>query len=325
MKSMKRVLAFLITASMLAGGVSIPASAATRKKITSVSIDVEAEPIIGGEIDPNDLNVECNSEKYSVGDYEFLNEGFEWAETDVPQAKIYIYAAEGYYFSFTKASSVKIKGADYVKAVKEDSSRTLILTVKLPPLSESIGEIESAQWDSVAHASWTKAPGAGVYEVKIYRNGNPIGGSRRTNETSYDFTKSMSRSGTYSFKVRPINKVKETNKGEWVEAGTVEVSLEMAERIREAIEAGVPFENKGEWIEDAKGRWYRNPDGTYTSNNWQLIDNEWFFFDANGYAMTGWVDWQGKSYYCEVPRGNMLVDTTTPDGYKVGADGAWIQ
>lgn len=55
----------------------------------------------------------------------------------------------------------------------------------------------------------------------------------------------------------------------------------------------------GEWKQDTAGWWYQNDDGTYAQNAW--VGN----------------------YYCGND-GYMLVNTTTPDGYAVGADGAWI-
>lgn len=54
----------------------------------------------------------------------------------------------------------------------------------------------------------------------------------------------------------------------------------------------------GEWQQDSIGWWYQNDDGTYAKNEW--VGN----------------------YYCGSD-GYMLVNTTTPDGYTVGADGAW--
>ena len=39
---------------------------------------------------------------------------------------------------------------------------------------------------------------------------------------------------------------------------------------------------------------------------------------------TGWIQWGNKRYYCDAS-GAMLVNTTTPDGLRVGADGAWVQ
>ncbi|MCD8223537.1 MAG: hypothetical protein LUC99_01570 [Clostridiales bacterium] len=37
---------------------------------------------------------------------------------------------------------------------------------------------------------------------------------------------------------------------------------------------------------------------------WNLVNDVWYYMDESG---------------------AMLTDTTTPDGYKVGPDGAWIQ
>ncbi|MCD8221966.1 MAG: hypothetical protein LUD07_07245 [Clostridiales bacterium] len=39
---------------------------------------------------------------------------------------------------------------------------------------------------------------------------------------------------------------------------------------------------------------------------------------------TGWFQQGGKWYYCNED-GEMLANTRTPDGYYVGADGAWVQ
>lgn len=60
----------------------------------------------------------------------------------------------------------------------------------------------------------------------------------------------------------------------------------------------------GEWKQDNAGWWYQNDDGSYPTNSWQEIDGKQYYFGSDGY---------------------MLHDTTTPDGYKVGSDGAWIE
>lgn len=62
-------------------------------------------------------------------------------------------------------------------------------------------------------------------------------------------------------------------------------------------------ENQGKW-------WYDNGDGSHPSNGWQWIDGngdgtaECYYFDNNGW---------------------LLTNTTTPDGYTVNADGAWVE
>lgn len=325
MSRLRKMLALFLAGNLMAGMMAVPAFAATKLKITSVSLTIESNLQVGDPIDADGLEIESTSNKYSVGDYEFTNVGFEWYESDIPEAKITLNAAEGYYFSLSKASSVNLKGASYVTAKKEDSSQTLVITVRLPSLAENVGEIESASWAGTTLASWSAATGAGNYEVRVYRDDKAIGGSKKTTATSYDFTESMSRSGKYTFKVRPINKIKEEKKGEWINSAPIEIDMATAEQIRAAIAEGKSFTKGGEWIQDAVGWWYRNPDGSYTKNNWQKIGEEWFFFGENGYMATGWIEWNGKWYYCDQSRGNMLVNTTTPDGFTVDADGVYVQ
>lgn len=58
------------------------------------------------------------------------------------------------------------------------------------------------------------------------------------------------------------------------------------------------------WKQDGNGWWYQNADGSYPVNQWKEIDGKQYYFGGDGY---------------------MLTNTTTPDGYNVGSDGAWIQ
>lgn len=65
----------------------------------------------------------------------------------------------------------------------------------------------------------------------------------------------------------------------------------------------------GEWRANSTGFWYVNDDGSYPTYAWQWIDGDGdgiyqcFAFDENGY---------------------LLLNQTTPDGYLVGAAGAWF-
>jgi hypothetical protein len=58
-------------------------------------------------------------------------------------------------------------------------------------------------------------------------------------------------------------------------------------------------------------------------------DGKWYFFENNknineGKMVIGWRSVGGAWYYF-AEDGSMLVDTITPDGYKVNAEGKWIQ
>ena len=79
----------------------------------------------------------------------------------------------------------------------------------------------------------------------------------------------------------------------------------------------------GNWILDSKGWWYKRTDGTYPKSEWLEDKGKWYFFDQEGYMKKGWVFWKEKWYYLG-ENGDMLVDTTTPDGYKVDKEGVYI-
>lgn len=116
---------------------------------------------------------------------------------------------------------------------------------------------------------------------------------------------------------------------------------------------GPTFSFERGWYYTPAGWWFRNSDGTWPANKWELIDFRWYRFNEAGHMVTGWftdgdglryylnpVDdgtlgsvrtgWQlvdQKAYYFNASAnkkiGQLLVNTTTPDGYSVGADGAW--
>ena len=75
-----------------------------------------------------------------------------------------------------------------------------------------------------------------------------------------------------------------------------------------------------EWKQNATGWWWQNDDGSYPTAKWEHIGGKWYYFLSDGYmAENTWVE----NYYVGSD-GAMLVNTITPDGYHVEADGAWI-
>ena len=104
----------------------------------------------------------------------------------------------------------------------------------------------------------------------------------------------------------------------------------------------------GRWEQSMQtGVWkYRNVTGEYLADQWFLYEGKWYRFDKDGNMITGWYqnpetkDWyylwengsmatgwvpvNGRWYYLNADSGEMAHDVTTPDGYKVNADGAWV-
>ena len=107
---------------------------------------------------------------------------------------------------------------------------------------------------------------------------------------------------------------------------------------------GFYVDKNGKWYEPWKknniGKWFVLSDGNYHRNKWALIEDFWYYFDKDGYAVTEWKyinkkwyffnseaqmqsnSWIGDYYVGE--NGEMLVNTTTPDGKKVDENGKLI-
>ena len=62
---------------------------------------------------------------------------------------------------------------------------------------------------------------------------------------------------------------------------------------------------------------------------WQYIDGSWYFFNPAAAEVTwNYEEESGGWRYngsAARPYGSMYENETTPDGYTVGEDGAWIQ
>lgn len=121
---------------------------------------------------------------------------------------------------------------------------------------------------------------------------------------------------------------------------------------------------KNDWVKDQSKWYYMDPDGVmvtgwqtiagkkyYLSDSgvmqtgWKQIDGSWYYFKGSGEIATGWLQvtsgspwyylksdgkmvtgWMqiGNKWYCFKSNGEMYANTTTPDGYQVGSDGAQI-
>ncbi|MDD7267997.1 MAG: hypothetical protein SPL15_03500 [Lachnospiraceae bacterium] len=77
---------------------------------------------------------------------------------------------------------------------------------------------------------------------------------------------------------------------------------------------------KSSWKQDAKGWKYSFDDGFTYRGGWHKIKTQDFHFKPDGYlSVNTWV----KDVYVN-HNGVILRNVTTPDGYRVGADGRWI-
>ena len=119
----------------------------------------------------------------------------------------------------------------------------------------------------------------------------------------------------------------------------------------------------GRWVRSGSRWWFKGSDGSYPSNGWEKIDKVWYHFDSSGWMQTGWVKDSGNWYYLDgsgamktgwlkdngswyyldgsgamktgwftvsgkwyyaYSSGALAINTTTPDGYRVNANGEWV-
>ena len=294
--------------------------------ISSVSLNIEAD-ISAGE-DGCEVEVTTDDSEYEVDYVEIKNEPKDrWQDGDKPKLKITLTTDEEDYIfesGFSK-KDVELSGDEATVTSVSRKKDKLTIHVTLEEL-EGDGddgydlEVYDLMWDkSDGSASWDGGDDTETFEVRILRDGSALSTSLTANYPLYSFAPYFTGSGRYTFKVRGVYDA--SHKGDWEESEPWEVSAEMAAAVNSAASADTMA---GVWIRDGKGWWYRNPDGSYTVNNWQLIENQRYFFGETGYMKTGWILWNGQWYYCGSD-GAMLANTTTPDGYYVGSDGAWIQ
>lgn len=80
------------------------------------------------------------------------------------------------------------------------------------------------------------------------------------------------------------------------------------------------------WVKANDGTWsYVKTDGTKAIGWYQDTTGTWYYSDANGIMVANkWAQY-GSNWYYLGSTGAMLTNTTTPDGYNVGADGAWVK
>ncbi|MBT9777090.1 hypothetical protein GPL15_11310 [Clostridium sp. MCC353] len=287
----------------------------------SFASDIEAGES-GGSVDVNVESGPCE-----VDSVEIVGEKEVWSGGDKPKIKVYLSAENGYYFAKTGKNMFGLIGEDakYVSAHTKNDKETLVLTVRLDELEAGDIFVSGLTWDAVVgHASWEPADGAKKYRVRLVRGNTSLGSIYTTTETSYDLSGLIDREGVYYFKVQAVDGG--NNAGDWIESPSLYVKKENIPEIKEnsaaVKQSTAPGPGTGKWVQDETGWWYQNADNSFPVNCWQKINNEWYSFDQRGYMQTGWVCWNDKWYYCDLESGAMWAGTTTPDGHRVGNDGA---
>lgn len=71
------------------------------------------------------------------------------------------------------------------------------------------------------------------------------------------------------------------------------------------------------WNHDKNGWWYADTKATYYKSCWQIINDHKYYFNLDGYSVTGWQVIDGNAYYFEPRVGHSLEGAL----YKTDSDG----
>ena len=330
-----RKTAAIAAAFIMSAASAFPAYAASIKTV-DISIDSAEDDAfqVGAMTEAGLVEVDCPSGKYHVADYGFLEpDGTVITNAAPPQLRVTLEADDSEdTFSLTKASEVHLTGdtkPEYVSGAKQEDGTQLVVTVNLTSLGSTVGTVEYAQWsDKNPGSADILSYGGTAHQIQLYRNGKKFGKiidvPKQAADGDFEFPldRYLLGEGKYTFEVRQYDEKGYGHlRGKWTAAAdSYTVTGDMAAQNR--AQYGYESNDGYGWQKDDTGWRYKTPGG-YPANQWVKDNGHWFHFGSDGYMQTGWQLVDGK-WYCMNASGEMYADTTTPDGYMVGADGAWV-
>ena len=344
---LKKVAPMVLTAAMLFGMTSMAFAKTNKTAVQNVTIDLEYDLAPG----MNSSQVDADSDSVGVDNVNVTSV----TNTDFgkkPKVTLKLKPDSDFTFKGTPRGNVKIndktgKGAAITKVSSTASSMTVTVTLpKTGSTDKSALEVGDVSWgdDDSPVISWDEADYATQYEVKLYRN-NTIKESVTTKNTSYDFRDKIRENGkgSYTVKVRAAVGNSNSSKGDWTESDEFDVDDDVLAALGGKTNGGSNggsstgpngsnAGNKGAWLKDNVGWWYCNADRSYTTDNWQQIDGNWYYFNKSGYMQTGWLKsrFTGKWYWLSTENnsnlGKMLTNQWVDNNrYFVDNSGVWTQ
>ena len=207
--------------------------------------------------------------------------------------------------------------------------------------------ITSAYWDESLDnviALWDEAADKTSYRIQLYKGNKKIGALHTVSSDKYNFSRQIADngSGTYYFTIYPtkggrnltvksepllvesdyLNKLKEKYKNGGGNTGNAR-SGPGVQPISPETTFNPALGNRG-WNQTGTQQWWwKFDDGNYAKGTWLLLNDKWYYFNADGLMHTGWLKYKELWYYLS-QNGDMLTNASTPDGFNVNADGVWV-
>ncbi len=160
-------------------------------------------------------------------------------------------------------------------------------------------------------AKWGVSGKASKYQVRVYRDGSKVD-TKNTTSKSISLSSVITKTGYYTFEVRAYNS--SSGWSDWVESDDKYFTVSSTSNSSSTSTTKTTTSSGGpggtvstgtttaaaQWLRAADGSnkwWYKHADGSYTKNNWELINSKWYYFDESGWMKTGWLNVGGATYY----------------------------
>lgn len=216
----------------------------------------------------------------------------EWKPGKLVYGYLTITADEGRVFEQNYSSSkCSVSGADFRSAFAEGEDKgTLKVTIRYIPVLK-LGMTEEAGWSDArkTKAKWKKVPYATQYELRLYQDDVWVK-TVETTATAIDLSPYLKEEGSYFYEVRAKGKTAE--EGKYLLAGEYVPSSDVL--MMDAEELGAIG---GTWRHYQEGKKYQEEDGSFSTGQWKLILRKWYYFDENGYAVTGWFQDEASGHW----------------------------
>ena len=202
----------------------------------------------------------------------------------------------------------------------------------------AVESVDISETGGVVYVEWTKPQDSTPYHLVITWTSSKTGNQKKLPSIKLGYSQTnciisheiaAKGIGTYCVEVRP-----DKNKTASATSDDLEVDSAMLGRIQGYVNTGMTTAQSAaldKWTQDANGNWHLYHNGVLVVNDWALTNGRWYLFDAAGNMLKGWQQKNSKWYYLEpygnseYPQGALYVDTETPDGYRVNANGEYVK
>lgn len=256
-----------------------------------------------------ELYATSSNRQFVVEGASYMKRDDTWVFGEKPMAEIELSAKSGYRFKTTDRTYFSLFGCgvQYQKATMDSDGNTLILQVSFPTIDSILPPSTAVSWDEDT-AVWDAVDGSKNYEIELYKD-NRLLSTVKAKHNSYDFKPYINVEGNYTFRVRAFGTYRSQASpwSDWSEGNKV--------RSEDAW-----YIDNGSWERNRLGRRYVYKNKAYPSNTWRCINNQWYYFNNDGYMQTNcYVKSDDMNFYYWLDANgvwNSKNDTFNPDTSK---------